>query len=93
MGHHSIDELIRRVRGEYQEMPGMRLTSAQASRLWGLDSSTCQQLLDTLVEVRFLARGRDGRYGITSDATARRMSSSLSHSAERTVLATAPLSR
>ncbi len=60
--HQSIDDLIRRVRSEYLEMPGLRLTSGQASRLWGLDSRTCQRLLDTLMDARFLMRTTDGRY-------------------------------
>jgi hypothetical protein len=59
---HSMDELIWRIRGEYLEMPGLRLTSAQASRLWGLDSRTCQKLLDALLDTRFLRCAADGRY-------------------------------
>ena len=39
-----------RVRGEYQEMPGLRLTIAQASRLFGLDLARCTLVLDALVE-------------------------------------------
>jgi hypothetical protein len=58
----SIDDLIRRVRGEYLEMPGLKLTSAQASRLWGLDQRTCQKLLHTLLDARFLTCTADGRY-------------------------------
>jgi hypothetical protein len=60
--HPSIDDLVRRVRSEYLEMPGLRLTSGQASRLWGLDSMTCQQLLDMLMDAQFLMRTHDGRY-------------------------------
>jgi hypothetical protein len=60
--HQSIDDLIRRVRAEYLEMPGLRLTSTQASRLWGLDSLTCQRLLHTLLDAQFLTCTNDGRY-------------------------------
>ncbi len=60
--HQSIDELLARVRGEYFEMPGLQLTEAQARRLWGLDKTTCRQLLTRLLDARFLARTRDGRY-------------------------------
>ncbi|MFB3854091.1 MAG: hypothetical protein ACE148_09745 [Vicinamibacterales bacterium] len=56
------DELLRRVRGEYLEMPGLRLTSKQAQRLWTLDRPTCESLLDSLVESKFLARARDGSF-------------------------------
>jgi hypothetical protein len=58
----SIDDLIRRVRGEYLEMPGLRLTSEQARRLWGLDSHTCQKLLRTLTRAQFLTLTADGHY-------------------------------
>ena len=60
--HQSIDNLIPRARGEFLEMPGLRLTGAQASRLWGLDSRTCQKLLHTLVDAKFLTCTTDGRY-------------------------------
>jgi hypothetical protein len=50
------------VRGEYLEMPGLRLTRDQATRLWGLDSRTCQNLLHTLLDARFLICTADGRY-------------------------------
>ena len=29
-----------RIRGEFLEMPGLRLTSAQAARLWHVDAAT-----------------------------------------------------
>ena len=43
-----------RVRGEYLEMPGQRLTTEQASRLWGVDERVSAAVLDRLVEARFL---------------------------------------
>jgi len=67
----STVDLIRRVRGEYLEMPGLKLTNTQASRLWGLERHTCQRLLDTLVDARFLTRGPDGSYSLLHDATER----------------------
>lgn len=56
------DALVRRVRGEYREMPGMRLTIDQAMRLWMLDRKTCSDVLSSLVAAQFLARDHDGRY-------------------------------
>ena len=56
------DALLRRARGEYREMPGMRLTIEQAMRLWDLDRPTCQSLLSSLVEADFLERDLNGRY-------------------------------
>lgn len=47
-------ELMNRVRREYLEMPGLLLTTGQASRLWNLDESVCQALLSALVREKFL---------------------------------------
>jgi len=38
-----------RICAEYHEMPGMRLTAAQAARLFNLDLPRCAKLLDALV--------------------------------------------
>ncbi len=56
------EDLVRRVRGEFYEMPGLRLTFAQACRLWQLDAQTCEAILDRLVRERVLHRSADGRY-------------------------------
>jgi hypothetical protein len=58
----STDDVVRRVKGEYLEMPGLRLTEPQARRLWGLDAASCGALLRTLVETKFLFRTRDGAF-------------------------------
>ena len=58
----TIEETLQRVQGEFREMPGLRLTPAQASRLWGLDSVSSQALLDALVDARFLFRTHDGAF-------------------------------
>jgi hypothetical protein len=54
--------LLTRIRGEYGEMPGLRLTFAQACRLWHVDADTCQTVLEDLLAQRFLHRTRDGAY-------------------------------
>ena len=56
------DEVLRRVQGEFLEMPGLRLTQAQARRLWGLDAASCDALLGALVDAQFLFRTRDGAF-------------------------------
>ena len=56
------EQLLRRVRGEYLEMPGLKLTCLQAQRLWALDEQTCAEILDSLTEARFLHRQHDGAY-------------------------------
>jgi Fic family protein len=48
--------LERRVRGEYHDMPGMRLTLAQACRLWDVDRREAERTLDRLVKSGFLQR-------------------------------------
>lgn len=54
--------LIHRVRAEFLEMPGLRLTSEQAERLWGLDRHTCEAILGYLTASHVLARSADGRF-------------------------------
>ena len=56
------DALLRRVRGEYREMPGMRLTFEQAMRLWNIDRQGCATVLNSLVASRFLEIDGFGRY-------------------------------
>ena len=64
------DDLLRRVCAEYTEMPGLRVTPAQAQRLWGLDAVTCGQVLDCLVDARFLRLTPSGHYArLTEGAT------------------------
>lgn len=55
-------DVLQRVQGEYIEMPGLRLTPAQAQRLWGLDRAACDALLGALVDAKFLFRTRDGAF-------------------------------
>jgi hypothetical protein len=55
-------EVLNRVQGEFLEMPGLRLTGAQARRLWGLDAAICEALLGVLVDAKFLFRTRDGAF-------------------------------
>jgi hypothetical protein len=61
------DALLQRVYGEFQEMPGLRLTCRQAQRLWGLDESACLELLEFLVESKFLCRLGHGMYTRLTD--------------------------
>jgi hypothetical protein len=61
--------LIDRIRAEFIEMPGLTLTLPQAQRLWNVDATACQRMLDALVATHFLritvtgtyARGTEGR--------------------------------
>lgn len=54
--------LVDRVKSEFLEMPGLRLTIDQAARLWALDHQTSRRILDRLTAAGFLLRTRDGAY-------------------------------
>lgn len=64
-----IHPLANRIRGEYHEMPGLRLTLTQACRLWQVDRAECQATLDALVAEGFLARTPDGVFMLPSSTT------------------------
>ena len=69
----AYQQIIDRVRAEYQEMPGLRLTLDQAQRLFGLDHSVCIAILGSLVLAQFLSLEPDGRYArCTTEAISRR---------------------
>ena len=59
------------MQSEFLEMPGLRLTQAQARRLWGLDAASCEALLGALVDAQFLFQARDGAFMRLEHATAR----------------------
>jgi len=62
------EDTIRRVRAEFLEMPGLKLTVPQAQRLWGVDRKTCEGLIEELMASRFLSRTRDGAVVLRSAA-------------------------
>ena len=57
---------IELIDSEYREMPGLRLTLAQAARLWGLPAPQCRALLGALVERGRLMETPDGLYCVVS---------------------------
>ena len=61
---------VRRIYSEYLEMPGLRLTSAQAQRLWGLEADACANAIRVLVEGGFLRRTDAGQYVRLTDGAA-----------------------
>jgi hypothetical protein len=66
--HDDMAHLFHRVRSEFLEMPGLRLTPAQAARLWALDRSMSEQILNGLASSGFLARTAGGAYSRASMA-------------------------
>ena len=57
MDHEAVAE---RIRAEFREMPGMALTIAQASRLFGLKDEECRAVVDRLVSATVLRRTKTG---------------------------------
>ncbi|HJR59442.1 MAG TPA: hypothetical protein VJ813_08595 [Vicinamibacterales bacterium] len=58
----TTDDGFARIASEYREMPGLKLTAAQASRFWHLNPDDSRAMLDRLVEARVLFRTADGHY-------------------------------
>ncbi len=57
-GNMSFADAMQRVRAEFVEMPGLRLTPAQGARLWHFDRDFCEAVLSALVDTKFLVRTR-----------------------------------
>ncbi|HLG54659.1 MAG TPA: hypothetical protein VI485_04975 [Vicinamibacterales bacterium] len=55
-------KLVQRIREEFEEAPGLRLTLSEGARFWGLDLVTCERVLAELLAAGFLSRGDDARY-------------------------------
>jgi len=62
----SFDELLRRIRAEYLEMPGLRLTAPQAQRLFGLDSETWGAASAALLDAKFLSHTHNGVFAMAA---------------------------
>ena len=56
------EQLLARIRAEFLEMPGLRLTLAQARRLWHVEEAACAAALDELVRAKFLTHHANGAY-------------------------------
>jgi hypothetical protein len=55
-------KLVQRIREEFDEAPGLRLSLGEAAGFWGLDVATCARVLTELLVTGFLAQGADDRY-------------------------------
>ncbi len=64
--------LLQRVREQYREMPGLKLTKPQATRLLGVAPSVCAATLGALVMENFLSRTGDGLFVRSTSTAARR---------------------
>ncbi len=54
--------LLQRVREQYQEMPALKLTKPQATRLFGVAPAMCDTMLRALVMENFLSRNGEGMF-------------------------------
>lgn len=71
MRTRAFEQLVKRVKSEFVEMPGLRLTIEQCSRLWGLERTECEAVLHVLVHRKFLSVKADGKYGRATDSDVR----------------------
>jgi len=62
-----LENVVRRIRGEFREMPGLRLTPAQAMRLWGLEREMCARVIEGLVDTAFLRWTRGGTIALADE--------------------------
>ena len=58
---------LERLRAEFLEMPGLRLTAAQVHRFCGVEPVACLAALDALVQENFLCAKPDGTYARSTD--------------------------
>jgi len=68
-GVASVAEWTDRVRAEYVEMPGLTLTRWQMRRMWTLDASLCDDIVNALVASGFLKLRSNNTYArVTNDS-------------------------
>jgi hypothetical protein len=67
-GASEVDAVVRTVRREFDEMPGLALTADQARRLWSLEQRTCTVVLGRLVASGYLCVTGSGQYARPSAA-------------------------
>jgi hypothetical protein len=65
MSVDAMSALLRRVRSEYAEMPGLSLTKAQMQRLFALEEPVCDAVLEALIQLHLLRETRCGTYVLT----------------------------
>ena len=59
---HLWQATVRRVRGEFEEMPCLRVSAPQAQMLFGLPDRVCDSVLRRLESDGFLGRTANGEY-------------------------------
>ena len=57
-------KLVQRIREEFEDLPNLHLTAIEASRFWGLDLVTCQQVLAELLAAGSVTLDGSQRYSL-----------------------------
>jgi len=57
-----LHDWLQLIRAEYEEIPGLQLTQAQAQRLWNLDALMAEALLGELVSAGVLKKASNDTY-------------------------------
>ena len=68
MEPETLTALLVRVRGEYREMPGLRLTVRQAARLFAIPPDVADEVLRGLRRASVLTLSTDGCYSLICDS-------------------------
>jgi len=63
-----VKDWLQLIQAEYRELPGLNLTKPQMRRLWGLDDSICDAVVDTLVASRVLRPSVHGTYVLAAES-------------------------
>lgn len=78
-----FERLLAMAQGEYREMPGLRLTRAQAQRLWDLPCSGCAEaVLEALTDMHLVRETRGGMFASSAYASSANASSTDANSAD-----------
>jgi hypothetical protein len=59
--------LMWRIHSEFEEMPGLALTAAQAAKLFGVSQDIALRVLDRLTDARVLRRKGDGNFALRAE--------------------------
>jgi hypothetical protein len=58
----TLRALTDRIRAEFVELPGLKITTAQACRLWHADEGACHAAFAALIEEGFLRQMPSGAF-------------------------------
>lgn len=60
------ESLLEQMSEEWSKSPNLRLSSSEVARRWQLESSTCSDLLNLLVDLKVIIRSDDGTYHVAA---------------------------